>query len=247
MGDNMDYYLIARNRKNNKKIQIKLDDKIGTSLLHIDTLTTKFKDEQDLIKELINQKLINFIDADIYIEYEFGEKKFEEVIYEDMKPITQIPTITDYTYHKEDKTFLKAVDDCLVELTDKNVRDYVISSFKLNKQVKDNIKNYFNAFSEFDKNQLIDSLSTYKTFRDLKMVINELYQSKIAVDLEEIEELERLKLRRTHAKLIEFDYNKLPSSKEILEQVIQEHNNEREEFLNEDDYNQNYYPYNRRK
>ena len=82
------YRLVARNKDTNEITQIRIqplnsnEQRFNVNISSIDNLTTYFTNEQQLIKRLYDNKYINFLNADLYIEYKFnGKPNFVEVIY----------------------------------------------------------------------------------------------------------------------------------------------------------------------
>ena len=248
------YYLIARNISTNEKIQIELtngtEDRYCTTLSYIDFLTSKFNDKNQLINQLYTNKYINFKNADIYIEYNYNGLKFEEVIYKNMALLTQLPFVSDSQFDRNNINFYNAANEFFVDLDKRNIRNYILNSPKINLKIKEHIdyyyKNQFTREGEFFKQKIIDDLTSYKTFRDLKSVIDEFNH------IEDRKENEDRNNLRAEAKLVkykqedqlEFNINnneiQLPNpnqvvSNEVLNQVIKEHNEEKEEFLTEDE------------
>lgn len=312
------YYLIVRNIDTNEKIQIELTDRkenrYCTTLGQIDKLTTKFYSKDQLIKRLYDNKYINFQNADVYIEYSHNGLRFEEVLFKDMESITKLPTVSDSTFDINDKKFINAADNYIVELNKRTLRNYVMDSPQFNLKFKEHLKKYIDELYYnnvgFNIRNLYKDLSNYKTFRDLYFAINNHIYHKTR---QELDELTRLRLNaklvdlnkqekqnnieekqlefsinnneiqlpgqgqpisniqpevkqveesqpeikeKPEEKQLEFDIYKneinLPNPNQVispseLEKTIREHNEEKEEFLTEDDWNQNYYPYNVKK
>lgn len=262
------YYLIARNKDTNEKIRVELTNKeenrYNSTLLYIDRLTTKFVNKEQLIKRLYDNNYINFMNADIYIEYNHNGLRFEEVIFNNMAPLTQISTTSESTLDINDNDFENAVNNYIDELNKRNVRNYVLNSPKINLKTKEHIDNYFkNQFvreGKFFKQKIKEDLSNYKTFRDLKFVIDEInninYKNQIDSMINERLNSKLIDFKPVKDEQLEFKINNnevnLPNpnqvvSNEVLNQVVKEHNEEKEEFLTEDDWNNNYYPNNIKK
>ena len=204
------------------------------------------------------------MNADIYIEYNHNGLRFEEVIFNNMAPLTQISTTSESTLDINDNDFENAVNNYIDELNKRNVRNYVLNSPKINLKTKEHIDNYFkNQFvreGKFFKQKIKEDLSNYKTFRDLKFVIDEInninYKNQIDSMINERLNSKLIDFKPVKDEQLEFKINnnevQVPNpnqvvSNEVLNQVVKEHNEEKEEFLTEDDWNNNYYPYNKKK
>lgn len=243
------YYLVARNIDTNEKIYIELTDKeenrYCTTLSHIDKLTTKFINKQHLIKRLYDNGYITFINADIYIEYKHNELKFQEVMYKDLEDFAKVSIDSESKLDRDDQKNKQAINTYVNKLRNDKFREYALNSSRLNDQIKKYIKEWYSSQNEKDANfnlgKIYDELYKYKVFRDFKYVIDEYNNPEYKKYIDEINNF------RSTAKKIDFKPVKEEKLNEVLEQVIKEHNEEKEEFLTEDDWNNNYYPYNKKK
>lgn len=264
------YYLVARNPQNNDKIRIELTDKqedrYCSTLSYIDSLTTKFVNKKQLVDRLYTNGYINFQNADLYIEYNHNGLKFEEVIFKNLEGYTLLTPDTESTIDINNPTLIIGVNHYLDRLNNRHFRNYVLSSSKVNNKFKEHVEKYFQELylntAEFNKQKILEDFTNYKLFRDFNYLIDSYDNPQYAASIEAVEQIRQsanlldFKPIKQEEKQMEFSINnnevQLPNSNQVvtqteLEKTIQEHNEEKEEFLTEDDWNQNYYPYNVKK
>lgn len=184
------YSLIARDRKTNKFVILPIEEldneliKYKVNISSIDKLTCHFKDEKSLAERLYNNGYIDFIDADIFIRYKHNDVFiFLEPIYKNYSKFSELITVSESTIEKDNKTFQQACDNFFLEFNKPNLRNYVLTSLKLNMKLKEHIKSLYEEKDlkniNFRKSEIMKDLTNYRTLRNLTFVINEYYNREL--------------------------------------------------------------------
>lgn len=183
------YSLIARNRENNEAILIPIKIEDGQELYKvqiasIDKLTTYFKNEADLTMRLYNNGYIDFTSADIFIRYKYDSVYHDlEVLYQDLGKFRELTDGNKGTIDVTNETFIQGCDNYFLEFNDSKLRNYLLSSHKVNLKFKQDLQAMYESRTisdaHFYKKRIIGYLSNYRTFRDLAQTIQEFKEPKI--------------------------------------------------------------------
>lgn len=216
------YSLVVINLDTNESIMIELTDKkedrYKTNLAYIDYLTTFFDDEQQLIDRLYQNNYIDFQNAQIRIEYKNnGMISRIPVLYKPSKEFTKLIDKNSSKIELNNEYFIRDTDEFILELNNENFRNYILNSNQVNKYLKSKI-------IEFYKTEYIENLK----FNKQKL----------------LEAFSPYKTFRDFSFLLQKYKNRNKTN--IIEEVEENPYHESDdEFLTEEDWNMDYYPYNK--
>lgn len=215
------YSLVAIDPITEKKVVIELtnrkENRYKVNISYIDKLTTYFKDEETLAQRLYDRKYIDFKNAKLYVEYTYAKKLNRlEVLYKPYEKYRELITNSESTIEVNNQLFIQAFDNIFNELNDPELKKYILNS-NINLKIKEYIDLYYNS----------------KTLEDA-------YYYKLKI----ITILTNYRIFRDLTVLIKNYHNKKIMLKSVEIEEVEE--NSDDEFLTEEDFNMDYYPYNKR-
>ena len=176
------YRLIARNKDTNEIKQIKIkqlkeeQELFSVNVSSIDKLTTYFENEQQLIKRLYDNKYIDFLNADLYIEYKFNDRPhFIEVLYKEDTYFRNFMMESEAKISVKDPLFKSICNKILDKLIDEDTYYSLKKNNSVNKRIIEAIDEYLDAKvaanREFSYKIILRYLSSYKVLRDIHVFL----------------------------------------------------------------------------